>query len=101
MKELGANVPETKAIRIEDIKFSDLEGKSILKPSNRHEFWFVVENENDFEKAIREYKNQGIGKILVQKFIDGKHIKYYAIGEEVILPQNVEEEISKVSAMQL
>ena len=106
MKELGANVPETKAIKIEDIKFSDLEGKSILKPSNRHEFWFVVdpvrntisngvENENDFEKAIREYKNQEIEEIIIQEFIEGKHIKYYAIGKEVILPQDIEEEVSK------
>ena len=106
MKELGANVPETKVMKVEDVKFSDIEEKSILKPSNRHEFWFVidplrntisngVENENDFEKAIREYKNQGIGEIIIQRFIEGKHIKYYAIGEEVILPQNIKEEISK------
>jgi len=95
MKELGANVPETKVMKVENARFADLEGKSILKPSNRHEFWFVVENKNDFEKAMREYKNQGIGEILIQKFIDGKHIKYYAIGQEVILPQNIENEISQ------
>lgn len=95
MSELGANVPKTKVIKIEDIKFSDLEEKSILKPSNRHEFWFVVENINDFEKAIREYKNQGIEEIICQKFINGKHIKYYVIGQEVILPKNIKNEISQ------
>ncbi|MDI6591789.1 MAG: ATP-grasp domain-containing protein [Patescibacteria group bacterium] len=94
MKELGVNVPETKTIRIEALKFSNLKDKSILKPSNRHEFWFVIENENDFKKAKKEYKNQRIEEIIVQKFINGKHIKYYVIGEEVILPKNVENEIS-------
>lgn len=95
MRELGANVPKTKIIKIEDIKFSDLEGKSILKPSNRHEFWFVVGNVDDFEKAIREYKNQEMEEIVCQKFIEGKSAKYYAIGDEVILPKNIENEISQ------
>jgi len=95
MKELGANVPETKVMKIENAKFSDFEGKSILKPSNRHEFWFVVENEDDFKKAIEEYKKQNIEEILIQEFIEGKHIKYYVIGKEVVLPKNVENEISK------
>ena len=95
MKKLGANVPDTKVIKTEDIKFSDLKGKSILKPANRHEFWFVIENEDDFEKAVKEYKEQGIEEILIQEFIDGKHIKYYAIGKKVILPQDIENEVSK------
>lgn len=94
MKELGANVPETKVMKIENIKFADLEGKSILKPSNRHEFWFVVKNIDDFEKAIQEYKNQNIEEIIIQKFIEGKHIKYYVIGNEVILPKNTKKEVS-------
>jgi glutathione synthase/RimK-type ligase-like ATP-grasp enzyme len=95
MKELGANVPETKVMKIEDVKFSDLKGKSILKPSNRHEFWFVVENEDDFEKALEEYKKQNIEEIIIQEFVEGKHIKYYVIGDEVILPRGVEAEISQ------
>jgi len=95
MKELGANVPETKTMKIESLKFSDLKRKSILKPANRHEFWFIVENESDLEKAINEYKKQEVEEIIIQKFIEGKHIKYYVIGKEVILPKNVENEISK------
>lgn len=95
MKELRANVPETKAIKIEDIKFSDLQGKSILKPSTRHELWFVIENEDDFKKAIEEYKKENVKEILIQEFIEGKHIKYYAIGKEIILPKDIENEISQ------
>jgi len=95
MKEWGTNVPEIKIMKIEDVKFSDLKGKSILKPSNRHEFWFVVQNENDFEKAIEEYKKKNIKEIIIQEFIEGKHIKYYSIGQEVILPKNTENEISQ------
>jgi len=94
MKKLGVNIPEAKVMKIEKVKFSDLKGKSILKPASRHEFWFVVENENDFEKAIKEYKKEKINEIIIQKFIDGKHIKYYAIGDEIILPKDIEKEIS-------
>lgn len=94
MKELGANVPETRVVKVNEIKINDFKGKVVLKPSNRHEFCFIVENEDDFEKAIKEYKRQGIDEILMQEFIDGKHIKYYAIGQEVILPKNAENEIS-------
>jgi len=101
MKELGANVPEIKATKIKEIKFSDLKSKSILKPANRHEFWFLVENENDFGKAIREYQNKEIEEILIQEFIDGKHLKYYMIGEELILPKNTENEISEVALKEI
>jgi glutathione synthase/RimK-type ligase-like ATP-grasp enzyme len=94
MKKLEANIPETKVMKIEKVKFSDLKGKSILKPVSRHEFWFVVENKNDFEKAIKEYKKEKINEIIIQKFIDGKHIKYYAIGNEIILPKAIEKRIS-------
>ena len=93
MIEAGVNLPRTKAIKVENINFSDLEGKSILKPSDRHEFWFIVDNEDAFEKAIQGYKNQNIEEIIVQKFIKGRHIKYYVIGGEVILPKNTEREI--------
>jgi glutathione synthase/RimK-type ligase-like ATP-grasp enzyme len=90
MIELGANIPKTQFFKIDDFKFSSIDSKSILKPSNRHEFWFVVENENDFNKAIEEYKKEGIEEIICQKFIEGKSIKYYAIGEEVILPKETQ-----------
>ena len=94
MKEKGANVPEFKVMETNKVKFSDLEGKSILKPATRHEFWFVVESEKELEKAVKEYENQGIEKIIIQKFIEGKHIKYYFIGNELILPKGIEKEIS-------
>ncbi len=93
MMEAGANLPRTKAVKVENINFSDLEGKSVLKPSDRHEFWFIVDNEDALEKAIQGYKNQTTKEIIVQKFIKGRHIKYYVIGKEVILPKNTEREI--------
>jgi len=93
MTEAGANLPRTKAVKVENINFSDLKGKSILKPSDRHEFWSIIDNEDAFEKAIQDYKSQNIKEVIVQKFIKGRHIKYYVIGEEVILPKNTEREI--------
>jgi glutathione synthase/RimK-type ligase-like ATP-grasp enzyme len=94
MKKARANIPETKVMKIDKIKFSDLKEKSILKPATRHEFWFIVESATEFKKAIKEYKKEKITEIIVQKFIEGKHIKYYAIGEEVILPKDIDKEIS-------
>ena len=94
MKEVGANIPETKIIKTEEIKFSDLGRKSILKPANRHEFWFIVENEDDFSKAIEEYRKNNIEEIVIQKFVEGKHVKYYVTGKEVVLPKGIEEENS-------
>ena len=94
MIEAGVNLPRTKAVKVGNINFSDLEGKSVLKPSDRHGFWFIIDNEDAFEKAIQDYKNKNIEEIIIQKFIEGRHIKYYVIGEEVILPENIEREIS-------
>jgi len=96
MKEFGVKVPKTKAIKIDKIKFPLLRGKLILKPANRHQFCFPIENKNDFNRALREYKIQKIKEILIQEFIEGEHIKYYVIGKEVILPKNIENKISPI-----
>ncbi len=94
MEELGANLPETKFFKTKEITFSHLKGKSILKPATRHEFWFIVEKEEDFHKAISEYQKEGIEEIVVQEFINGKHLKYYLIDQELILPKNAKKEFS-------
>jgi glutathione synthase/RimK-type ligase-like ATP-grasp enzyme len=94
MIEEGANIPETKFFQTNDISFQDINKKSIFKPANRHEFWFVVENEEDFDKAIEEYKKEGIEEIVVQEFINGDHVKYYVIDKEVMFNKsNLSEEI--------
>ncbi|MDD3292798.1 MAG: ATP-grasp domain-containing protein [Candidatus Pacebacteria bacterium] len=95
MIEMGANIPETNFYNINDLNFSIINKKSILKPANRHEFWFVVENEEDFNKAIEEYKKEGIEEIVIQDFIEGDHVKYYVIDEEVILPIGIENNFSE------
>ena len=95
MIEMGANIPETSFYNINDLNFSLVRKKSIFKPANRHEFWFVVENEEDFNKAIEEYKKEGIEEIIVQDFIEGEHVKYYVVDEEVILPIGIENNFSE------
>lgn len=97
MAEEKANVPKTKIVKVEDVKIFDIEEKSILKPAGRHEFWFVVNTggEEEFREAMEEYRKQDIKEIVIQKFIKGKHIKYYVIGDEVILPKNAGEEFSE------
>ena len=41
MKEFGVNIPETRAAEIKNIKFSDIQNRSILKAAVRHEFCFA------------------------------------------------------------
>jgi glutathione synthase/RimK-type ligase-like ATP-grasp enzyme len=87
MIDKGANIPETKFIKREELVFS--EKKHILKPGNRHEFWFIIENEEDFNNALNEYKQNEIDDIIMQKFVDGEHIKFYGIGEKIFFPSKV------------
>ena len=85
MADLGANLPLTNFYKTKDIAFSDIQTKSIMKPANRHEFWFIVEDEDDFSAAIDQYQAANIDEIIVQDFIDGYNFKYYAIDNEIIL----------------
>jgi glutathione synthase/RimK-type ligase-like ATP-grasp enzyme len=91
LMELGANIPETEFVLVDDLSFSKIEGKKVvLKPANRHELWFIIENEEEFNKAIEEYKKAGVNEIVVQAFVEGKTAKYYVPGgEEVLLLQEI------------
>jgi len=83
----GVNIPEFKVFSTKDISFTDIAHKKIiLKPAHRHEFWFVVNNIEDFEGAINEYNIIGAREIIAQDYLDGQHLKYYVIGEDVFLP---------------
>jgi len=86
---LGANIPKTEFIQLADMSLTKLSGKVILKPTNRHELWFVVENEKELNHAIEEYKKFNVDEIIVQKFIDGITAKYYVPGDEILLLQTI------------
>jgi glutathione synthase/RimK-type ligase-like ATP-grasp enzyme len=100
MMEVGANLPNTRILLLSEISFDDISRKSILKPASRHEFWFIVENSDDFNKAIDEYKDNNINEIIVQDFVEGEHVKFYGINDEVFLPLKTneypEETINKI-----
>jgi len=87
---LDADLPRTDFFGINDISFSDIGRKVMLKPANRHEFFFVVEKEEEFNKVIEEYKKNGFEEMIVQDFVNGEHTKYYAIGDEILLPKTVD-----------
>jgi glutathione synthase/RimK-type ligase-like ATP-grasp enzyme len=92
----GVGTPETKTYKVSEISISDIKEKSVLKAGNRHSIYFVVDvNEKDaFDEAIKKYQEEGIEEIIVQKFVEGKFIKYYAVGDKVFLPDNIENEFS-------
>jgi glutathione synthase/RimK-type ligase-like ATP-grasp enzyme len=87
--ELNANVPSTKYVMLADLSMADITKKSILKPANRHEFWFVVENEEELGIAKDAYSKEGISEVIVQDFVVGDSVKYYCIDEEVLLPADI------------
>jgi len=91
LMELGANIPKTEFVPLEDLSFAGLGRKVILKPANRHELWFVIDNEEDFNKAIEEYKKHGVEEIIVQDFVEGRTAKYYVAGGEILLLQEIVE----------
>jgi len=89
--EYGVRIPEAKVYSIDELNFSDIEGKAILKPANRHEYWFVIEKKFHFDAALETYRCLGIDEIMVQKFIKGEDLKFYAIGDKVIISKTSKE----------
>lgn len=88
ISESGVRVPEAKVYDINELQYADFEGKVILKPANRHEFWFVVEKQFHFDAAMDTYKDMKIDEVMVQKYVKGEDLKFYAIGEKVIIPKS-------------
>lgn len=83
----GVILPPTEVMPLTEFV---VDKKYILKRPDRHEFTTVISNQDELKKAIENYKQQGIGNVIKQEFIEGKHIKYYGIGEEVFLADNAE-----------
>ena len=83
--EHGVRIPEAKVYSIDELKFEDIEGKAIMKPANRHEYWFMIEKKFHFDAAMETYRCMGIDEVMVQKFVKGEDLKFYAIGEKVIV----------------
>jgi glutathione synthase/RimK-type ligase-like ATP-grasp enzyme len=97
MAQAGVGIPETKTYKVGEISIKDIKEKSVLKAGNRHSIYFTVDfnDENAFNSAIQKYKKEGIEEIIVQKFIDGKFFKYYAAGDKIFLPRDVERDFSQ------
>lgn len=93
----GVGTPETKTYKVEEIKINDIKQKSVLKAGNRHSIYFIVDidDKNGFDLAIKKYKEEGIEEIIVQKFVEGRFSKYYAAGDKIFLPKDVENELSQ------
>ncbi|MDD4662061.1 MAG: hypothetical protein PHG24_02145 [Candidatus Pacebacteria bacterium] len=93
--ENGVRVPEAKTYLIDELQFSDLEGRVILKPANRHEYWFVIDKEFHFDAAMETYRCLGLHEVMVQKFVKGEDVKFYAIGKKVIISNQIRESFPK------
>lgn len=91
ISEYGVRVPESRVYGIDDLTFSDIEGKVILKPANRHEYWFIIEKQFHFNAAMETYRKQGIDEVMVQRFVKGEDLKFYAIGDRVIISKTAKD----------
>ena len=96
LSEAGVGTPETKAYKVAEIKLEDIKEKSILKAANRHSLYYVVEvgEADSFDSAMEKYREKGIEEIIVQKFVEGRFVKYYAVGDMVFLPDGAENDLS-------
>lgn len=86
LEEAGVRIPKTTIKSLEDLSFKDIHGKSILKRADRHEQWFIINNEKEFKDALEFYSYQSARKIAVQEFIPGDHVKFYVIGKKMVSP---------------
>jgi len=95
MVEAGVSVPEASVFKVGEISIDDIKEKSVLKAGNRHSIYFVVDvnDKEAFDTAINKYKEEGIDEVLVQKFVEGKFFKFYAAGDKIFLPKDVEAEM--------
>jgi len=83
----GVRTPKFKVYNINDIRFTDIKGRVFLRPLTGHEVWFMIDKEFHFKEVIKIYKDMGIKELMVQEFIKGEDLKFYAIGEKVIIPE--------------
>jgi len=93
LKKAGIPIPETKFVKIAAIKPEKMKGKFIFKRPDRHEFTVVVSNPQEINNALAGYKKQGLKEIVLQRFVEGTHVKFYAIGEKVFLPEEIEKSV--------
>jgi glutathione synthase/RimK-type ligase-like ATP-grasp enzyme len=101
LSQEGAKIPKTVVKPFEKISAKDLYWKSVLKRADRHEHWFVINNEMEFANALEFYEKQGIKRMVVQEFVSGDHVKYYAIGKKVIFPKGTSSGIKEMEKQAL
>lgn len=99
----GVSIPETKVYKVNEITIDDIKEKSVLKAGNRHSIYFTIDvgEKNALDVALKRYREEGIEEIIAQKFIEGKFMKYYAVGDMVFLPVGFEAEFSKELAEEI
>jgi hypothetical protein len=90
MRRAGIPIPETKVVSISSIKPEGMKGKFIFKRPDRHEFTRVVSSPKEVKDALAFYKKQCLKEVVIQKFVEGKHVKFYGIGQEIFLPAEIE-----------
>jgi glutathione synthase/RimK-type ligase-like ATP-grasp enzyme len=93
LKEEGIPIPTTTIKTLSSLPKS-FRGKVILKRPDRHEFTRIVSNANELREAISFYRKQGLRRIVVQAFVDGQHVKFYGIGNEIFVPEELERRAS-------
>ena len=91
LEKTGARIPETRIVKLSELNEECLFDRTVLKRADRHEQWFIIKDNQELEKARDFYRDKNAERIAVQKFIEGEHVKYYAIGEKVILAPKTRE----------
>ncbi|MFA5166007.1 MAG: hypothetical protein WC449_01720 [Candidatus Paceibacterota bacterium] len=90
LDRFGVLIPKCEIWETEALQNLELKGKQILKSAYGHDMWFVVQNASQLEAAMNYYQKKGIEQVIKQDFILGVDIKFYGIGDRVILPESAD-----------
>jgi ribosomal protein S6--L-glutamate ligase len=88
-------IPETKVVDIDAVKPEAMKGKFIFKRPDRHEFTKVVSGAGEIRSALDFYRQQGLSEIVIQRFVEGTHVKFYGVGKEIFLPEGIGKQVGK------
>ncbi|MCD6414964.1 MAG: hypothetical protein J7L23_05055 [Candidatus Diapherotrites archaeon] len=75
--EAGVSIPKSEVRSLNELEL--FKKPLVLKRVDRHEQWFIVKGQEDLDAALEFYRSEKVKKVIAQEFIDGSHLKFYAI----------------------
>ncbi|MDD5162916.1 MAG: hypothetical protein PHD95_01780 [Candidatus ainarchaeum sp.] len=92
-------IPKTKIVSIKDC-FNETEFPFFLKDGDNHfgdaDEKFLIKSSQDLNQALNCLHKKGVKNVLIQEYVKGKEIKFYGIGNTILLPPTSLEQVSQI-----